>query len=211
MPATARPSVVVALAALVALVIALVPATAANAHTDLRSSTPAEGDSVATLDEVSLQFTSTLLDIGAELSLVDAEGTTTALDPTFPAEDTVAAAVDTGLAPGEAQLVWRVVAQDGHPIEGVIDFTVAPDGASTSPSPSAEPSTPPTAAPVPSPTDSPTASASEAPSASPSPSPSVATDAESANPAWLWWVVGAVVIGGAATALAMVTRRRPTS
>ncbi|WP_159449373.1 copper resistance CopC family protein [Demequina sp. NBRC 110051] len=225
MPATARPSVVVALAALVALITALVPATAAYAHTDLRSSTPAEGDSVATLDEVSLQFTSTLLDIGTELSLVDAEGTTTALEPTFPAEDTVAAAVETGLAPGDAQLVWRVVAEDGHPIEGVIDFTFVPDGATegapdgatdagtTSPSPSAEPSDAASAAPVPSPTDSPTESASEAPSASasPSPSPSATGDAESDNPAWLWWVVGAVVIGGAATALAMVTRRRPTA
>ncbi|WP_159449206.1 copper resistance CopC family protein [Demequina sp. NBRC 110055] len=219
MPVAARFRLSLALAAAIAIVFAVVPATAAHAHTDLRSSTPAEGDSVATLDEVSLQFTSSLLDIGTELSLVDAEGTTTALDPTFPAEDTVAAAVESDLAPGPAQLVWRVVAEDGHPIEGVIDFTFAPEDG-TVPAPSVSPSASASAVPLPSPTDSPSDEPTAAPSAgstvsssatpSPSPSASAAAGSDADNPAWLWWVVGAVVIGGAASAIAMAVRRRPT-
>lgn len=204
-------------ATIVGLILAVVAAPAASAHTDLTSSTPAEGATVGQLDEVSLTFTSTLLDIGAELSLVDAEGTTTALEPTFPAPDTVAAAVDTDLAAGAAQLVWRVVAEDGHPLEGVVDFTVASDDSSATPEPTSDASVTPAVTPSPAgvPTDdasataTPTAAPADA-SATPSPSPSAtATDDDPAIPAWGWVLIAIVVLGSAATAVAIAARRRP--
>ncbi|GMA34305.1 hypothetical protein GCM10025876_05090 [Demequina litorisediminis] len=34
--------------------------------------------------------------------------------------------------------MWRIVAEDGHPIEGVIDFTYAPEGADATATATAE-------------------------------------------------------------------------
>ncbi|WP_159449622.1 copper resistance CopC family protein [Demequina sp. NBRC 110057] len=207
--ARSRALVVLALAAIAAVMIA----PAASAHTDLKESNPAEGASVTLLDEVSLTFTSDLLEIGNELSIVDAEGAAHALEPTFPEPTSIAATVDVDLPEGDTQLVWRVVAEDGHPIEGVIDFTYAPEGDGADATASA--------APTPSPSDSPSkearaatpsASASAVPlttdaSASPSPTAAAEADDEGGVPAWIWWVVGAAVIGTGVTALVAVNRR----
>nr|WP_284327331.1 hypothetical protein [Demequina litorisediminis] len=57
-----RAAIAVALAALVAVAVA----PAASAHTELTESTPSDGQTVALLDEVSLTFSSPLLDIGSE-------------------------------------------------------------------------------------------------------------------------------------------------
>ncbi|MFV0286654.1 MAG: copper resistance protein CopC [Demequina sp.] len=197
-----RAAIAVALAALVAVAVA----PAASAHTELTESTPSDGQTVALLDEVSLTFSSPLLDIGSELSIVDAEGAVHALEPTFPDTTTISAPVDANLPAGDAQLVWRIVAEDGHPIEGVIDFTYAPEGADATA----------TATPEASPSASETDATSASPSASvsptdeqpaPSPTSEPTTDDEGGVPAWIWWVVGAAVIGTGVTALVAVSRR----
>lgn len=107
---------------------AALAATPAAAHTELRGSSPEEGATVEMLDEVRLEFSSALLDIGAELALVDADGATHELTPEFPeGEHAVVAAVESqSLAAGETVLDWRIVAEDGHPIQGEITFTYAP-------------------------------------------------------------------------------------
>jgi len=123
---------------------AVVLGTPAAAHTELRSTTPAEGETVEQLTEVVLEFSSALLEIGAELSIVDAAGDSHVLEPTFPSDDTVSAAVEGDIAAGDAELVWRVVAEDGHPIQGTVAFVHAPlaaadSGPSADASPEAEP------------------------------------------------------------------------
>ena len=111
-----------------AIATAALVASPAAAHTELRGSSPEEGSTVETLDEVRLDFSSALLDIGAELVLVDSDGTSHELTPEFPAGENaaVAAVASDALAAGETVLDWRIVAEDGHPIEGQIAFTYAP-------------------------------------------------------------------------------------
>lgn len=126
------------LGAALATVLAIAWTTPAWAHTALDDSTPAAGETVTALDGVRLEFTGALLDIGAELTLIDPAGESTALEVDFPEPTVVAAPVESVVA-GEYTLQWRVVAEDGHPIEGEIPFTAdvpAPEPAA-SPSPSA--------------------------------------------------------------------------
>jgi len=117
-----------------ALVLAVVFGAPAMAHTDLADSSPADGETVVSLDTVRLEFTGDLLDIGAELTLVGPTGESTSLDVEFPEPQVVEAAVPALLA-GEQTLRWRVVSEDGHPIEGEIPFTADPPAPSRSPSP----------------------------------------------------------------------------
>ncbi len=62
-------------------------------------------------------------------------------DPYFPRPDTIQADIDGVLEPGAYTIAWRIVAEDGHPIQGVVPFTVIGAG-------SAAPSASPTAAPA---------------------------------------------------------------
>lgn len=112
----------IALAA--AIAVSLLTAVPAHAHTDLAGSTPEPGETVEALDRVEVEFTGNLLDIGAELVLTDGAGERHELDVDFPSPMAVAADV-TDAAAGSATLAWRVVAEDGHPLEGTIDFTIA--------------------------------------------------------------------------------------
>lgn len=163
------------------------------AHSQLLSSSPAPGDTIETPSTVTLVFNETLIEAGTEISVADASGgAAVALTATYPEGNTLAAGIPR-LADGPAQITWRVVSADGHPIEGVIDVTVA-----NPPEPS------------PSPTPSPTPSATVDPTPSPEPSPSLTPapvpDAAGGVPSWLWLALLAVVL--AAAALAMVVRRR---
>jgi methionine-rich copper-binding protein CopC len=126
-------------------------ATAAVAHTALTASTPSDGQTVAELDRVSLEFSGELLDIGASLTLVSEGAEPVELDVEHAAENRIEAAVP-ALDSGPHVLEWRVVAEDGHPIEGQIAFQIdAPAPAEPSPTP-AVPSGQPT--PTPSPAES---------------------------------------------------------
>ena len=113
--------------ALAALVLAPLPA---SAHTALVGSSPEEGETVTSLDEVSLEFTEQLLEIGNELALEAPDGTVTALEIEEPITETITAAVPaSALGDGVHVLRFRVVSADGHPIEGEVTFTVeAPAG-----------------------------------------------------------------------------------
>lgn len=207
MPAATRTAVrslVAATAMLVALALTGPPAWA---HTDLRTSSPAQGSTVEELDEVSLEFSGELLQIGAELTLVDSEGVDHTLEPRFPAATTVAADVGPEVAAGDLALQWRIVAEDGHPLEGTVTFTYAPAvvESSAAPTPSAA-----TVEPTPASSDA-TASpdvASSTQASSPSPT-ATADDGADTAPPWLWPVIGAAGLATAAAAvIAIVTRRR---
>lgn len=201
-----RVRVSLVLAAVVALTVA--SAIPGVAHTELRSSDPAADATVETLDAVTLEFSSPILDIGSELALVDADGTTHNLEPEYPSDGAVSAQVAVDLPAGATTLQWRIVAEDGHPIEGEIPFTYAPAQdapAESSPTPSASlsPSAEPSAVAL-----GDEALIATGPSATPSPSESPADDADGAANPWVWVAVSVAVMGTAAAALVAQSRRK---
>lgn len=172
----------------------------AFAHSELVSSDPADG---ATLDAppetVSFTFNETLMPDFVRFVATDPSGETGEL-PVDSVEGPTATIDWPADAPGgEWTVNYRVVSQDGHPVEGGITFTYT--GASPSASPT---SASPTSA-------SPTSAAPTSPSptsALPSPSTSPAADTSSGTSGLLiaGLAVGAMVIVGVVVAL--VARRR---
>lgn len=114
-----------------AMTAALGGATAASAHDSLVSSSPAEGDAVSTLSQVTLDFSANLLgaDGGNVVIVVGPDGRHYESACTELAGPTLTTEVALG-APGAYQVEWRAVSSDGHPVSGVIPFTYT--GESTS-------------------------------------------------------------------------------
>ncbi|WP_062132951.1 copper resistance CopC family protein [Demequina aestuarii] len=194
----ARP--VLVLAAVAALVLAWGPP--AFAHTELRASTPEQGSTVEQLTEVRLEFTGDLLDIGAELTLVDADGAEHELEPQFPSANAVTGSVEDELSAGETELRWRIVAEDGHPIEGVLAFTYAgaPEPEAPVESPAAtddEPAGEEVATPA-------------TPEADPSPTASTVPDSGAPDdiPTWVLPLLGVLAAGGALVAILAARARQ---
>lgn len=122
-------------AATVALALALfaVP-TAASAHDQLLSSDPADGSSLeASPETVRLDFSSDIMAEGAEIVVIDASYTDHATGDVVVDGSTASIAVTPGLPAAGYQARWRVVSSDGHPISGIVSFTVG--GASAMPLP----------------------------------------------------------------------------
>ncbi|MDT0116730.1 copper resistance protein CopC [Microbacterium sp. PRF11] len=127
-----RTRVLAAAAFLVAAVgAALGGAQAASAHDSLVSSSPASGDSVSSLSEVTLDFSANLLgyDGGNIVIVVGPDGRHYETECVALAGPTLTLPVALG-QPGEYSVEWRAVSSDGHPVSGVIPFTYT--GASTS-------------------------------------------------------------------------------
>ncbi len=114
-------SAALALAALVTVV----PGTAAFAHEQLLDSNPAPN---AQLDsapaEASLTFSADVLTIGAVVLVVDGDGTNWAVGDARLDGSTVSVTVDPLIPVGGYEVRWRVVSGDGHPISGIIPFTI---------------------------------------------------------------------------------------
>ncbi|MGE3287134.1 MAG: copper resistance protein CopC [Pseudonocardia sp.] len=156
----------------------------AFAHTRLQSTDPADGSSLAEAPQrVSLTFNenlpaefSTITVIGPDgaayqTGAVTAEGTTisTAVRPLGPA--------------GRYEIGYRVVSDDGHPVEGKVAFTL------TAPGPGAAAATP--------------------SSAAAAPTPVAATPAPEDGPPPVWpWIAGAVVLVAAGVTVALRVGRR---
>ncbi|GAA3698054.1 copper resistance protein CopC [Nonomuraea antimicrobica] len=157
----------------------------ALAHDTLKSSNPAKGAEVESVDEIRLEFSAK---VRMPFVIVRGEGDAQHQSGEPEVDGAVVTqAVGGPLPDGKYTIAYRVVSSDGHPIEGEIPFRVK--GA-----PSPEPSASEEAASAPPP-------ASAAPSASaPTPSGSevAATDQASAEqgatfPVWLIIVIGALV------------------
>ncbi|QYC40439.1 Copper resistance protein C precursor [Nonomuraea coxensis DSM 45129] len=159
----------------------------ALAHDSLKSSSPAKGAEVESLDEVRLEFTARV-----RMPFVVLRGPDGAQYQAGEPEQegaVVRQAVKSPLPGGKYTLAYRVVSSDGHPIEGEIPFTVKAPAEET-PTASAEPSSPAAqpAAPVPS-EAAPASSAATDPSAT----PAAAEDGGPSFPVWLIIVIGALV------------------
>lgn len=189
-------SLVAAVGLLAGLVAAVLVVAPAAAHTELIESTPADGATVTALPLVSLEFSGTVLDVGTEIFVTDSTGVTIPLEVTQPGPTVVEATVP-GLANGAVAIEWRVVAEDGHPVEGVL--AVVLDAPAPSPAPSPDPS--PTSA---TPTADPTP-ASATPDAVAS--PISAPVEEGGLPPWMWALIGLAIVGsGVAVFIAAAQR-----
>ncbi|KQW04741.1 hypothetical protein ASC66_13490 [Leifsonia sp. Root4] len=102
-----------------------VGAAPAFAHDQLAASDPPAGAALESAPEqVSLQFTDNVLTIGAIVVVVDADGTSWADGDAILDGPTVSARLAGDMPVGAYEIRWRVVSADGHPISGVIPFTV---------------------------------------------------------------------------------------
>lgn len=102
----------------------------ASAHDQLISSTPADGEQLATAPTaISMTFSGELLVLdesatGAVVLVVDETGANWATGTVTVSGSEVTAEVKPGMPVAGYQVRWQVVSEDGHPISGVIPFTV---------------------------------------------------------------------------------------
>lgn len=193
---SARALVVAVVAAVAGLVLAAAPA---QAHDRLVGSSPAADQAVDVApDQLVLSFSNEPLELGSSVAVRDASGADLAVGPPLVSGRDVSVALPVAPA-GAYTVVWRVVSQDGHPIEGTFGFTVTTGAA---PSPTETTTTEPT-------TTGPEATTTE-PSAPPTSiieDVTPPTDPGSGGvPAWVLALVAVVAVGGVVALL--ITRRR---
>ncbi|PPF31914.1 copper resistance protein CopC [Rathayibacter sp. AY1A3] len=127
-----------ALAALALAGVLIGTAGPVQAHDQLISSTPGSGEHFTNSPaEVTLTYSEDVLTIGALVLVTDVDGIDHVSGPVELTDSTVTAPLEAALPGGSYDLKWRVVSADGHPIAGVVPFTVG-DGASAQASAVAE-------------------------------------------------------------------------
>lgn len=110
----------------------LISGTAASAHDHLVDSEPAaQAQLDASPTELTLTFSGEVLEMGAEVSLSDANDQTWAVGEPVVDGHEFSVPVTDALPDGSYTLLWRVVSSDGHPISGDIPFTVVGAAAAT--------------------------------------------------------------------------------
>ncbi|WP_226533121.1 copper resistance CopC family protein [Microbacterium paraoxydans] len=113
-----------------AAIATLAIATPASAHDQLVSSSPAADEQLAAApEEITMSFSGELLVLddsltGAVVMVVDATGKDWVSGDVTVAGRTVTATLEAGMPVAGYQVRWQVVSEDGHPIAGVIPFTV---------------------------------------------------------------------------------------
>lgn len=104
----------------------LVMARPAAAHDELTGSTPQNGAVLeAQPEEIVLEFSANVMDIGTTTQVLDRTGTDWAAGAPVLGGSEVTIPLQDDMPDGDYQLGWRVVSSDGHPIEGTIEFTLA--------------------------------------------------------------------------------------
>ncbi len=115
----------VTLAIALAIALAIGPAGGAFAHDQLLASSPASGERlVAAPDEVTLTFADPVLALGAIIVVTDASGTDWVDGDVTLDGATASVRLRPGMGDAGYEIRWRVVSGDGHPISGIIPFTV---------------------------------------------------------------------------------------
>ena len=106
-------------------VLLLTAAAPAAAHDELVASSPAPGERLADApSEIALSFSSDVLTMGAAVIVADADGRDWVIGDPIVEAGTVTVPVDGSMPDAGYEVRWRVVSSDGHPISGLIPFTV---------------------------------------------------------------------------------------
>ncbi len=104
---------------------AVVSAGPSMAHTELVSTSPAAGATLAQAPvAVVLTFNEDLLPDTVSVSISDASGAVLAADPAELSGAVVTAPWPASASGGSYLIAYRVVSDDGHPVTGSLDFTV---------------------------------------------------------------------------------------
>lgn len=118
---------------LLASLLVLCCAPTASAHTELDSSEPADGATVdGAVSEVVLTFTRPVTPLGDTVVVEGPEGAVGVAVTQEEDGAVVVATADEDLTNGDYTVAWSVAAQDGHPLDGTVAFTV--EGAAPAPS-----------------------------------------------------------------------------
>jgi len=179
----------------------------AQAHSELVSTDPADG---AVLDAppttVSFTFNEALMPDFVRFIGTDPSGNTGDLPVSSVEGPTATIAWPPSAPGGEWTVSYRVVSQDGHPVEGGITFSYA--AASPSPSPTSASPAPTSAEPTSAEPTSAAPTSTQPTSAQPSPSTSPAADTSGGTSGLLIAGIAVAVIAIAAVVIALVARRR---
>lgn len=122
-----RPLAAVLLAFLTALFMLVSTAQPAAAHDELVSSDPESGASLdASPESLTLTFSGNVMDIGREIRVTDSNGESLIeRESTVERQRVIQPLSNPGSTEDETYtVVWRVVSEDGHPIEGTYEYTV---------------------------------------------------------------------------------------
>ncbi|WP_350270334.1 copper resistance CopC family protein [Brevibacterium sp. CBA3109] len=97
----------------------------ASAHDQLVSSTPEDGSKLDQQPEwIEMTFSGDIQEVGSEVKVVT-DGTDVSAGELTVDGKKLSSALPENLKPGDYTVTWRVVSQDGHPISGDFDFTIA--------------------------------------------------------------------------------------
>jgi copper resistance protein C len=112
-----------------------------EAHTALRTSTPADGETLTALPpSVRLEFTAAVDGSATEVRLVDSAESARELELRFDeaAPMVLEALLPSDLTSGAYQVSWRTLAADGHPVNGSFAFNLDLPAPPPAPAPSVE-------------------------------------------------------------------------
>lgn len=162
------------LAAGTALALTAAPA---SAHTTLTSASPAKDATVTAPSEIVLTYADPVR--LPRVVVADASGAQHQAGTPQAVDNKVTQPIRGALPNGEYTVGWRVVASDGHPVEGTYTFTVSGSPAAAQPAPSAPP-----------------------------PANTASTQDSGGSPGWLWIGLIALVIAAAAGTITWFRRSR---
>ena len=170
------------------LLLVVIGAGVAQAHSELVSTTPEDGQVLdAPPTELTFTFNEDLLPDFVNFVATDPAGQVLELAVSGVSGPTATVAWPAEAPGGEWRVDYRVVSQDGHPVEGSIAFAYAASSPTPSPSPTS-------AAPSPAPTTSSAEPAPEPTSAEPSPTVAPASDSSGLSAGWIIAIIAVVAI-----------------
>lgn len=173
-------------------VLSLTIASPASAHDELIGASPSVNGQVDALpNEITLTFSGVLIDQPGATQVVVTDAAGTSLTDGDPALDGTRLTQQlAGTASGPVTVIWRVVSSDGHPVSGQFTFTVA--GAASGATPGA------TTAPA-------------APVATSSPTAAAPASTDAGVPAFVWALLGIVIVAALGGLVAVLVRRARTT
>lgn len=128
------------------LVLALV-AVPAYAHDELKSSSPADGSTLAQPPaQVVLTFEEPPVELGAQVVVTGPDGPVSSGTPRLDGDDVIAD-VQPQAPAGRYTVAWRMTSDDGHPVSGTFAFTAQAAAAGGTPTAAATPAPAPAEAP----------------------------------------------------------------